>query len=287
MMFYFTLNAFVLFFSTQSLRPPIYVIMMGVLALMGIINGFVTMRLLKFFGLSDFIFSSLTSAIGLPLFIFTFLAFEVVLSASAGAYSRWNLMWSILMSIIWSIVNGFFCLVGAYQGYTMKQVQKPIKVHSVARAIPPQPTFMNSAITSLFFGFVQYLAICIEFSSLVKSVWRAKIYTLFGFLLVDFLLTVAVVCMLSVLHTYLTLQHENYVWWWRSFWTGASGGIYLLIYSVVFLFTEFDVSNFGSDAVYLIYMVFLIACYSLMAGTVSVGSSYVFVEHIYTDIRGD
>jgi len=43
----------------------------------------------------------------------------------------------------------------------------------------------------------------------------------------------------------------------------------------------------SSDAVYLIYMVILVGGYSLMAGTISVFSSYIFVEYLYTGIRGD
>lgn len=82
MMFYFTLNAFIFFFSSESLRPPIYAIIMSVLAVMGVINGLITMRLLKFFGLSDFLFSAVTSSVVLPSCLYICLTLEVVLNAS-------------------------------------------------------------------------------------------------------------------------------------------------------------------------------------------------------------
>ena len=123
MMFYFTLNAFVFFFSSESLRPPVYTIIMAVLSIMGFVNGIMTMRLLKFFGLSDFIFSAAISSVGLPLFVYTCLAIEVVLNAKSGGYSTRSLWWSLASTIIWTFVNSAFCFAGAYKGYTMKRLE--------------------------------------------------------------------------------------------------------------------------------------------------------------------
>ena len=53
------------------------------------------------------------------------------------------------------------------------------------------------------------------------------------------------------------------------------------------MFEEFDVSNIDGDMIYLIYMVIIVGGYSLMAGMISVSSSYIFVEYLYTGIRGD
>ena len=121
----------------------------------------------------------------------------------------------------------------------------------------------------------------------MNSLWRSQLYYLFYFLLIDVILLILVISLLSILQTYMQLQCGNYAWWWRSFWTGASGGLYLSIYSVVFLFAEMDFSNIDSDLVYVTEMVLFIGCYMLAAGTLSVAASYVFVEHLYTGIKGD
>jgi len=60
-----------------------------------------------------------------------------------------------------------------------------------------------------------------------------------------------------------------------------------MLYAVVYLFAELNVSNVDSDMVYLIYMMLFVGCYMCMAGTISVCASYVFVEYLYTGIRGD
>ena len=146
---------------------------------------------------------------------------------------------------------------------------------------------MNLIFIMIFFGGIQYAAICVEFSTIVKSMWRAQLYSLFGFLLADVILLMVVIGLLAVIQTYIQLQCGNWAWWWRSFWTGASGGIYLTIYSIVYMCAEMDVKNIDSDLIYLVYMGLFVTCYMLVAGTVSVFSSYVFVEHLYTGIKGD
>ena len=88
MMFYLCLNAFVFFFSTNSLRPHIFSIIMLVTACMGFINGLVTMRSLKFFGLTDWAFAAAVASISLPSFVYICLGAEIILYAIAGGYSK-------------------------------------------------------------------------------------------------------------------------------------------------------------------------------------------------------
>ena len=122
MMFYFTLNAFVFFFSSESLRPPVYTIVMGLLAVMGIVNGLVTMRLLKFFGMSDFYLSAIISSVGLPIFIYICLSIELIANAKSGAYTKSTSLWSLIKIVFWTITNGICCFFGAYKGFTMARI---------------------------------------------------------------------------------------------------------------------------------------------------------------------
>ena len=128
-MFYLTVNAFVFFFSsTESLRPPIYAIVMSVLALMGFINGLVTMRVLKFFGITDWVFSACISSVSFPGFVYFCLGSEVVLYALGGGYSKHNLWWSLGTTVAWVIVNSMSCFYGAYRGYLMPRILPQAKV---------------------------------------------------------------------------------------------------------------------------------------------------------------
>ena len=122
MMFYLTINSFFFFFTIESLRPPIFYIVMCVLALMGYVNGLITTRTLKFFGLTDWIFSAVVASIALPVLIYVTLGSEIVLYAIAGGYRQNTLMYSILMTIAWCLVNIGTCFLGAYHGYVLKRV---------------------------------------------------------------------------------------------------------------------------------------------------------------------
>ena len=52
---------------------------MVVLALMGFLNGLVTMRSLKFFGLTDWLFAATIASVSLPAFIYLSLGAEIIL----------------------------------------------------------------------------------------------------------------------------------------------------------------------------------------------------------------
>ena len=112
-------------------------------------------------------------------------------------------------------------------------------------------------------------------------------YSMFGFLLVNFIMLVVIVSLLSVVQTYMQLCHQNYEWWWRSFAVGACGGIYMALYALWFLITQMKVGAFSNDAAFLIYVVLFIGCYCMAMGTVAVQASYLFVAKIYSGLRSE
>ena len=86
--------------------------------------------------------------------------------------------------------------------------------------------------TIQFFGLIQFAAVFTEFKYLVESLWRNQIYAMFGFLAIDFLLHFFVVGCLGIISTYLCLSYKDYEWWWRSFWTGFGGCLYMFFFSI-------------------------------------------------------
>ena len=112
-------------------------------------------------------------------------------------------------------------------------------------------------------------------------------YAMFGFLLLNLILLVAIISLLSILQTYMQLSYQNYEWWWRSFTVGASGALYMLLYALWFAFTKLKINDPYTDIAFLIYVFLFIGCYSFGAGTIAVTASYYFVANIYSDIRVD
>ena len=203
MMFYLTLNSFVFFFTTNSLRPPIFYIIMSVLAGMGFLNGLVTMRTLKFFGLTDWIFSAMIASISLPTFVYFCIGAEVILMALAGGYQESVLWHQLIMTVLWCITNFCTCFLGSYKGYMMPRVEAQATISKFNRPIAEQPKWMNLILIMIFFGGIQYASVCIEFSAIVNSMWRAQLYFFFGFLLADVILLLVVIGLLAVIQTYI------------------------------------------------------------------------------------
>ena len=119
------------------------------------------------------------------------------------------------------------------------------------------------------FGFIQFAAIYAEFAYLFDSVFRAHMYAMFGFLLINFLLLIVIIALLSIISTYTQLCNQNYEWWWRSFVVGGSGGIYLAIYAVIYAFTTLKLSDVASDVGFIVYSYIFICLYICAAGFVS------------------
>ena len=61
------------------------------------------------------------------------------------------------------------------------------------------PYHMSVFVLAPVFGFIQFASMYAEFSYLVDSVFRSRMYAMFGFLLLNFILQVLIISLLSVL----------------------------------------------------------------------------------------
>lgn len=92
---------------------------------------------------------------------------------------------------------------------------------------------------------------------------------------------------ISVALTYFQLAAEDYHWWWRSFLSGFSTGIFMYMYGIFYF--NFRSEMFGTLQASFFFGYFLMVSYafSLMLGSVSFFVSHKFVRHIYSSIKID
>ena len=107
------------------------------------------------------------------------------------------------------------------------------------------------------------------------------VYGMFFILLVSFILMAVTIASMSVMLTYKLISHQNYDWWWNSFMLGASGGLYMFLYSMYYLVAYEELSVLSADFVYFISMTLVSACFAAMCGSIAILASYWFVERIY------
>ena len=182
------LLAVVFAFANTYWRSQIYTTIMVVLALWGFINGYVTSRTLKFYGTTDWNYSATVSAFGLPLFFTVTLLVELWLSWLSRSALSHNMTNTILRILGWYILNGIMCYIGAYRGYMQPKTPVPSAVGKVPRPIPQMPLHMSIFLIAPVFGLIQFACMYAEFSYLIESVFRSRIYAMFGFLLINSIL---------------------------------------------------------------------------------------------------
>ena len=84
---------------------------------------------------------------------------------------------------------------------------------------------------------------------------------------------------------YFQLCAEDYHWWWRSFLTAGCSGLYLFLYSLVYMFSKMVMTRGVSILLYVGYM--LIASYSFftLTGTIGFLACFFFVRIIYGAVK--
>merc|ERR1711967_176068 len=148
--------------------------------------------------------------------------------------------------------------------------------NKAAREIPEITAWHRHPYTQLFMaGFLPFSAIYIELHYIFASVWGHKLYTLYGILFIAFALS------------YFQLAIEDHRWWWRSFLSGGSTGLFVYAYCFFYYFGRSGMFGFMQTSFFFGYM--LVASYAaaIMLGTVGFLSSLVFVRRIYQAIKCD
>ena len=146
---------------------------------------------------------------------------------------------------------------GAHLGGRAEPLAYPTKTNLIPRSIPPQAWYMQPAFAVLVGGVLPFGAVFIELFFILSSVWLHQYYYVFGFLLIVFLILLVTCCevpraisaapalprrrarktlphprlQITIVLCYFQLCAEDYRWWWRSFLTAGSSGLYLFAYS--------------------------------------------------------
>jgi len=270
-----------IFCAIPSARHIVFYVSIAVLACCGYLNGYISARTMKFFQIQDWRVAAFTSAIIFPGYILTTLSLADIVESVLGTAAAVPFSEGLWHYLLWMALDAPCAAYGAYRGFKKPLHLEP-EVSPIRRTIPPMPWYLRKPAIIGLYGPLIFTTIGFEFNYLMDSVWRSyMIYAMFGILLLSLAMMVVTISSLSIAITYKLLCHQNYDWWWSSFTLGASGGLYMLIYSLVWLIAYEDISFIGADFVYYVTMALISACFSLMCGSISVLASYLFVERIY------
>ncbi|ESL08682.1 endosomal integral membrane protein [Trypanosoma rangeli SC58] len=272
------------FISPQS-RGTLASTLLFLFVLFGFFNGMVTAVLIKYLRMRSWklIFVASVFYPAQMFFGYFVLNFIHIVSHAASSASLYSL---VTLLLLWQGVSTPLLLVGAAVGFRLS-LTTPVKVNSIPRTIPPAPWYFDSALTILLPGLVPFAAAHVEITYIFGSVWHGTVYYMFGFLVVVYVLSMVIAAQTSVFSTYIQLNRLNYHWWWRSFLTSASYGVWIFLYSIFYYFYNSTLKGFLSAVLFFGYMGMVAYTLCLLSGAVGFLASFLFVRIIYSNVKVD
>lgn len=104
-------------------------------------------------------------------------------------------------------------LVGTILGRNLAGTpDAPCRVNAVPRPIPEKKWFMEPLVIIMLGGILPFGSIFIEMYFIFTSFWAYKIYYVYGFMLLVFIILMIVTVCVTIVCTYFLLNAEDYRW---------------------------------------------------------------------------
>jgi hypothetical protein len=174
------------------------------------------------------------------------------------------------------------------KNWASAEFNAPTRTTKVAREIPTEiPWYRGRPFQVLIAGFLPFSAIYIELHYIFASMWGHQIYTLFGILLLAFVLLVIVTSFITVALLYFQLAREDHRWWWTSYINGGMTGLFIYVYSFYYYYHRSGMNGILQGSFYFGYMAVVSFAFFLMLGSAAFQFSLVFVKYIYSRVKCD
>ncbi|CAH1155285.1 unnamed protein product [Phaedon cochleariae] len=179
-------------------------------------------------------------------------------------------------------------LVGTVLGRNLAgQPDHPCRINAVPRPIPEKKWFMEPGVIILLGGVLPFASIFIEMYFIFTSFWAYKIYYVYGFMLLVFIILLIVTVCVTIVCTYFLLNAEDYRWQWTSFLAAGSTATYVYVYAIYYFFFKTKMYGLFQTAFYFGYMALFSGALGVMCGTVGYIGTSIFVRKIYSTVKID
>jgi transmembrane 9 superfamily protein 2/4 len=272
-----TLLFAVLGFLSPSNRGSLVTALVTTFMLFGSVSGFVSARLYKMFGGENWRSNMIMTAFLFPGFVFSIfliLNFFLLAAGSSAAVPAGTIFGVIAL---WFLISAPLSFAGGYFGFKKPRVIQPVKTNQIPRQIPDQPLYLKFLPTILVGGILPFGAIFIELYLIMNSLWFHKLYYVFGFLFVVFVVLSITCAEIAILLAYFHLCSENYNWWWRSFLTSGTTGFYAFLYSVIFFISRLKHISAVSAVIYFGWAIVTSAFIFILTGKIITYSKIIIL----------
>ncbi|XP_051139427.1 transmembrane 9 superfamily member 1-like [Andrographis paniculata] len=194
----------------------------------------------------------------------------------------------VVVFIIWAFISFPLALLGTVIGRNWSgRPNNPCRVKTIPRPIPEKKWYLTPSIISLMGGLLPFGSIFIEMYFVFSSFWNYKVYYVYGFMLLVFVILIIVTVCVTIVGTYFLLNAENYHWQWTSFFSAASTALYVYLYSIYYYHAKTKMSGFFQTCFYFGYTLMFCLGLGILCGAVGYLGSNLFVRRIYQNIKCD
>ncbi|CAH8388106.1 unnamed protein product [Eruca vesicaria subsp. sativa] len=194
----------------------------------------------------------------------------------------------VVVFVIWGFISFPLALLGTVVGRNWSGApNNPCRVKTIPRPIPEKKWYLTPSVVSLMGGLLPFGSIFIEMYFVFTSFWNYKVYYVYGFMLLVFLILVVVTVCVTIVGTYFLLNAENYHWQWTSFFSAASTAVYVYLYSIYYYYVKTKMFGFFQTSFYFGYTLMFCLGLGILCGAVGFLGSNLFVRRIYRNIKCD
>ncbi|KAI8881538.1 hypothetical protein K501DRAFT_222737 [Backusella circina FSU 941] len=257
-------------------------------ALTSFVAGYSSARYYARYGGKDWIKTVIMTASlwpGAVSFIGGFINALAIYYSSSRAVSFYTLL-SIVA--LWLFLCFPLTLLGSIVGRNWKnQLDFPCRVNPIPRPIPEKVWYAEPLMIAAMGGILPFGSIFIEMYFIFTSFWTYKIYYVYGFMLLVFIILLIVSACVSIVSTYFLLNSEDHRWHWVSFMTCASASGYIYLYSIYYYVVKTKMTGMFQTSFYFGYTALLALGMFCMLGFIGHTAASQFVRKIYQNVKID
>ena len=280
-------TSIITFFSFMSQSNKLNLINSIIISflILGFPGGYISAKLYRFFGYENWVKISLITSLffpGIIILIHTIINTTLIIEKSNAAMKIKDIL---SLYCFWIFLYIPTSLIGSFLAIKEKKYQD-YPINTIPTLIPKKPFYLSIKFSPIITGLICFGAIFYELNSVMNSLWKNETYFFATFLWISFIVFLIVNCEITILVIYWNLTKGDYKWWWKSYYIGGSPMIYLLIYSIYYLFslkiTRISALIIYCGIMYIIYFVGYIICGSLATLT-----CFLFLRKLYKQIKKD
>ncbi|EGS21880.1 uncharacterized protein CTHT_0037530 [Thermochaetoides thermophila DSM 1495] len=274
-------------FLSPSNRGSLGTIMILLYTVLGSVGGYTSARMYKSMGGEQWKTCIVLTPLLVPGIVFaTFFLLDLFLWAkqSSGAVPFTTMLVIIL---IWFVISVPLSFIGSWMGFRAPTIEAPVRTNQIPRQIPPVTGYLKPIPSMLLVGLLPFGAIFVELYFIMSSIWFSKIYYMFGFLFLCYVLMIMTCAAVTVLMVYFLLCAENYNWQWRSFLAAGTTAFYIFLNALLYWVSKLSLSSFAGSVLYIGYSLLISFLVFILTGTIGFFASWLFVRKIYSSIKID